>query len=434
MRSAEYSRAVIINAALLDGVVNGSMGRVKTALAAGANANGSADLPCTPIMAATGRDDVDMIKVLIEHGADPDRPTDRELPCTGFNISIMPGERALHIAVVRGNINTVRFLLKRAHADPNLAGKRGWTPLFMATACLDKYVGVARLLLEAGADPTLTDESGYTPLHVVAQHNIIELVDMLYKKAPAALNCYTINGETPLFMACSRGHVGMTSRLLKLGAMQSMPPDHRNMLPLATAAIIGFEGVVRVLIKEGMQAVGGTATLHFAIFGALQNRKTKILRLLLAAHGEEKRSHWANIKVDGMHLLHHAAGYYCCPAVVNILLAAGADETALDSKGRLPRETIGVDFGKKGPRMGREKGVAILRMLEHGPAYRARSWAWPTEGEDGGGRGDGGYVGFSSPTAALKLPSVRTFRPKIDGKFFLSHFVSRQVSGGGKYL
>ena len=413
------ARATVVNAALFDGVTNGHMGRVKTALAAGANANGSPEQPCTPIMAATGRDDVDMINILIEHGGDADRPAVRELPCTGLNVTIMPGERALHIAVVRGNTNTIRFLLKRAHADPNAAGERGWTPLLMAAATLHNSVAVVRLLLEAGADPALADEDGYTPLHVVAQHNFINLVDMLYTASPTVLNCYTHHGETPLFMACSRGHEGMASRLLSLGAMQSMPPDHRNMLPLATAAIIGFEGVVRVLINKGMRAVGGTETLHFAIFGAIQHRQTKILQLLLAADGSEKRSHWANIKVDGKRLLHHAAGYYWCPAAVNILLAAGADEAALDSMGRIPRDTIGVDVGKEQPMMNGGNEVAIRRMLEHGPAYRARSWAWPAE--------ETGDALVSSPQASPKAPvNVRIFRSKSDRKFFVRLVTSRQ--------
>lgn len=420
------SRTNKANEVLFDAVSKGNMGRAKTALAAGANANGGPEQPCTPIMAATGRDDVDLIKILIKHGGDPDRPAARELPCTGLTVSIMPGERALHMAVLRGNTKIVRSLLQ-AHADPNSAGKRGWTPLLMAAASLHiNYVPVVRLLLKAGGDPALADENGYTPLHVVAQHNILDLVDMLYTASPAALNCYTYNGETPLFMACSRGHVDMTSRLLSLGAMQPMPPDHRNMLPLATAAIIGLEGVVRVLIKKGMPAVGGTETLHFAIFGAVQQRQTKILQLLLAADGAEKRSHWANIKVDGKRLLHHAAGCYWCPAAVSVLLAAGADEAALDSMGRIPRDTIGVDVGKEQPTMDRGKEVAIRRMLAHGPAYRARSWAWPAK--------EASDTIASSPQAASKAPvHVRIFRStKGDTKLLFVRLVttrSRQVSG-----
>lgn len=74
------------------------MGRVKAALAAGANVNGLPALPYTPIMAATIRDDVRMIQLFIDHGADPNKCADHDLPCPTMDVGIMPGERAMHMA------------------------------------------------------------------------------------------------------------------------------------------------------------------------------------------------------------------------------------------------------------------------------------------------------------------------------------------------
>ena len=70
--------------------------------------------------------------------------------------------------------------------------------------------------------------------------------------------------------------------------------------------------------------------------------------------------------------------------------------------------------------MDRGKEVAIRRMLRQGPAYRARSWAWPAEEADCGGCAGGGAV-VSSPPAAPKAPvSARVLRPKSDRRFFVT--------------
>ncbi|CAM9180184.1 unnamed protein product, partial [Laminaria digitata] len=378
-----------MDAILSHGAAKRDMGRVKLALAAGANANGPRELPYAPIMSAVAWNDVDMVKLFIEHGADPNKAADHDLHCPSMDDGIMPEERALHLAAKTGNVETVRLLV-RASADPNATDMRGRTPLMAACACLKDCVAMARVLLELGANPALA-ENGYTPLHAIAQHGVMDLVDTLYAKAPAALNSYSVHGRTPLFMASVEGRESMVSRLLSLGAAEQMPQYEPTTSPLAMAVVKGHEGVVRVLINEGMRATGGTMIFPAALHGAvLRSHTRKTIRLLLAAEGEERRSFWANISIDGKHLLYISAGV-CCPNSTRVLLAAGAVEAKRDSEGRILRDAIGLDLGRDRLPTDREKEVAIRRMLEQGPAYRARSWAWPAEDADG--RGCGGDSG-----------------------------------------
>ncbi|CAM9806018.1 unnamed protein product [Laminaria digitata] len=414
------SMASVSNAsALFDGALDGNMRKVKAALAAGANVNGCPELPYTPIMAATAAHNVSMVRFLIkQQGVDLDRCADHDLPCPSTEEGIMPGDRALHIAAKLGNVEIVR-LLNRGGADLNATDTRGRTPLFAACACLKECVPVARVLLEVGANPALADGIGCTPLHAVAQNGLIDLLDIVYTGAPDTLIRYSTNGRTPLFFACANDHENMVSRLLSLGAMQWVRPHNPNMCPLLVATAKGYEGVVRVLIREGMPAVGRMMSMPYAIHGAIQSSQVRILRLLLAVDGEAKtRSYWANIELSGRQPLQLGSAL-CCPASVNILLAAGADETVRDWEGLAPRDVVGMGLELDGVRMDREKEIAVRRMLEHGPAYRARSWAWPAEEGDGGGSGDGGAVVTSPPVAPKAPVSVRIFvRPKDDGKFF----------------
>ncbi|CAM9469500.1 unnamed protein product, partial [Laminaria digitata] len=321
------------NAAVFEGVIGGNMRRVHAALAAGASVNGSPELPGVPIMVATTRDNVDMVNLLILQGADPEIPADHEMSCPNSDFAVRRGERALHLAAKRGNVDIACLLLKRARANPNATDQTGRTPLMAACATLHNYAALVRLLLEAGADPALAEEDGFIALHVAAQKGRVDLIDMLYAGAPATLNTYSSDGETPLFAACTEGREGTVSRLLSLGARQRVPPDDRNMCPLLVAAILGFSGVVRILVDDGLRAVGGTGTLSMGLNNALLYRNAKAVRLLLAADGEEKRSRWANIIICEKSLLYRGAAD-CCPAVVSALLAAGADEAARDSEGR----------------------------------------------------------------------------------------------------
>ena len=400
-------------------------------------------LPCAPLLAATIANHVVMVDLLLRQSADPDTPITEELPhpCPSPDYAVaIPGERALHSAARSGNVEIVRLLLKRSHADPNATDNKGRTPLMATCISSSVYTKVVRLLLEAGADPALADKTGLLPLHVAAFHGHIDLIDMLHARAPATLNRFNSYHETPLFLACVNGHEGMASKLLSLGAMQPISPYEIDMSPLVVALVKDFVDVAVVLIKEGgIRALGGRTVLTHALYMSVGFNQTGILRLLLTVFGEEGRSELANTYLKDRYLLHYSA-VYCYPAAVSILLRSGADEEARDSEGRTARDALGLCCGWDMLRRDRGKGVAICRMLQRGPAYRARSWAWPYFSErdvgrsgdvsssgDVSGSGDGDLAPtspvFSSPPA-VKTPPVmgmRIFRPEEESssKFFV---------------
>lgn len=112
-----------MNKSLVDSALNGNMRKVKASLAAGANVNGSTEKPYTPVMAATFAGNANMVSFFIDQGADLDRSADHNLPCPSTDRGVMPGERALHIAAKRGNVEIVRMLM-RGHADLNATDTR----------------------------------------------------------------------------------------------------------------------------------------------------------------------------------------------------------------------------------------------------------------------------------------------------------------------
>jgi ankyrin repeat protein len=105
----------------------------------------------TPLIWAARSGSIDAIGVLLDAGADVNRPGS-----TGDDWDATP----LQHAILSRQPAAVRVLLDRG-ADVN-AGSGSLTPLFLAAGDTDP--AIIKLLLDHGADPSVEDESGATPL------------------------------------------------------------------------------------------------------------------------------------------------------------------------------------------------------------------------------------------------------------------------------
>ncbi|CAL1588929.1 unnamed protein product [Knipowitschia caucasica] len=74
------------------------------------------------------------------------------------------GMAALHEAVLTGNLDVVKLLVKYG-ADVHQRDEDGWTPLHMA--CSDGYPAIARYLLAMGASTEAENESGEKPADLI---------------------------------------------------------------------------------------------------------------------------------------------------------------------------------------------------------------------------------------------------------------------------
>ncbi|XP_047216032.1 protein phosphatase 1 regulatory subunit 27-like [Girardinichthys multiradiatus] len=74
------------------------------------------------------------------------------------------GMAALHEAVLTGNLEVVKLLIKYG-ADVHQRDEDGWTPLHMA--CSDGYPEIARYLLSMGASTEAQNESGEKPADLI---------------------------------------------------------------------------------------------------------------------------------------------------------------------------------------------------------------------------------------------------------------------------
>lgn len=103
----------------------------------------------TPLLRAIERDDLEMARLLLDHGADP-----------GRRCACPTGEPPLWAAVVHRRVGIARELLARG-ADPGAAAFSGTTPLHVAA--MRGYEELVDLLRAHGAAPERRDGSGRTP-------------------------------------------------------------------------------------------------------------------------------------------------------------------------------------------------------------------------------------------------------------------------------
>ena len=386
--------------------------------------DGSRKLSWRPIILAARYGNKDVVELLLKHGANPDLPAPRNtscLRCTGrregqrrrCTDKLVRGSRALHLAVEVQHVGIVTTLLL-AGADPNVSNCEGLTPLMVSCHCKGitplaaPKMNMAKELLEAGADAAQTSERGETALFAAAFGGNTDLVGMLLSRAPGTLNHVSRDGFTPLYVASVAGNVDVVAFLLAAGARQPTTYE-RTVCPLNASTQEGRVEVVRVQLGRGLEAIGGARTIPEAVAKAVHNGRAGILQMLLdAAHEEQRPESWATCRVSNRPLI-------CCAVAdshlttLSVLLAAGVDAMAPDSKGKRAQDYVPPPSLDSSP----ATRAALRRMLARAPAFRCHLWAWPVDAATIGGAWASScadeVVGSKKPRASL---GVRIFQPK----------------------
>jgi len=161
-----------------------------------------------------GGDPLPLIKALIQKGADPNLRTNT-VPVHGlmqFDASWVnfDGETPFVRAALSGDIEVMRLLLA-AGADPNIATTQGSTAL-MAAAGINwipaqtyshsesEYVEAVKLCLDRGADVNATNTLGFTAMHGAANRGWVSVIQILADHG-AKVDVKDSEGRTPMTFA-----------------------------------------------------------------------------------------------------------------------------------------------------------------------------------------------------------------------------------------
>lgn len=282
---------------LIDVAAKGNKNMVEFLLANKADVNSKSSDGTTPLIAAASNGGhLEVVKFLLDHGADVNVPrvdprynpskfdalyeainrNDRELAELLLNNKADPdaatdfnsGEKftALSLATQRDETEIVRMLLEHK-ADPNRATRYGATSLHWATQQnVTHGEAIADLLLSHGADVNARDENGQTPLHWAAKKNAKGLVELLVAHH-ADVNAKDDQGNTPLDLRVAQNPIGAVTvaangtaplsyqwTTLNPGVPGANPADAITDVLRAHGAITELErGTIRY-VRTGMQA------------------------------------------------------------------------------------------------------------------------------------------------------------------------------------
>lgn len=240
---------------------------VRELLKAGGDVRAANKRGANALMAAAEAGDVDVLRLLLDHGADPNsKATPRK---SGGDIT------ALMTAAQLGHLEFVRTLLDRG-ADVNLQTAHGNAVHF---AAFTQRQDVLRLLLDHRADVNVRGQrvqsnrkdTGLTPLIYAAHHerNDPTMVQWLIERG-ADVNARASSGETALDVARQRGRTRIVSALEAAGARDKtaeVAPEilaarwTPEQLERADARLFrqAAEAAAAVLIKSGARLTEATA-------------------------------------------------------------------------------------------------------------------------------------------------------------------------------
>jgi ankyrin repeat protein len=167
-----------------------------------------------PFLYDDGRDPLDLIKALLAKGANPNQRTDTT-PVHGlmqFDGSWVnfDGQTPFIRAALSGDIEVMRLLLQHG-ADPNIATTQGstalmaaaginWIPAQTFTRSEADYLEAVKLCLERGADVNATNTLKLAAIHGAANRGWVPIIQLLADHG-AILDRADVGGRTPMVFA-----------------------------------------------------------------------------------------------------------------------------------------------------------------------------------------------------------------------------------------
>jgi ankyrin repeat protein len=236
----------------------------------GLNPNYVNSYNCTPMIMASKRGNLELVKVLLVYGAN-------------WEQEFSNGSKALAFAAQNGHLEIVKELLKRG-ASLNGVNKRGesvlWYSLLRDRAetpeALDRKIAVAEFLLDRGAIVT-SEINAY--LLWAASSDRKSLAEKLLRNG-ADPNYKNEQQSSPLMLASKCGNLDMIQTLIHYGA--DLEQEYSNgSTALSFAAQSGRSEAVKLLVELGAKIDHRGENGFTPLYWAVEGGKSSTMRLLL---------------------------------------------------------------------------------------------------------------------------------------------------------
>ena len=206
-RPGSEAEAVEMTLPIVEAARFGAVGGVRVLLDAGINPDAAAEGD-TALCVAGDLGHVEVVRLLVERGADVDKVGSRRLP-------------ALALAAEGGHLEVVSLLLEYG-ADVELGA-----PLY--NACMRGVdPAVVRLLVDVGgADVRRRAIFGWTPVYAAGWAGAAPLVRLLVERG-AEVDAADERGRTALMAASQKGHLAAVQALVECGACADIDGRQRS--------------------------------------------------------------------------------------------------------------------------------------------------------------------------------------------------------------
>jgi ankyrin repeat protein len=260
------------------------------------------------------------------------------------NVQDEEGRTPLHRTALNGLLEMSKRLVHEFNCKLNIVDAGGMTALHIAA--WKGRVDLCSILLRANEwrkgdaseklDVNIQDAQGWSALHIASEYRHDAIVRMLCQAGAKTSLQIAATGQTPLFMACSKGYTVQTSAMLdnaeNLHTLNI--PNVLGSTPLHAACENGHTDVISLLLKRNASIKLKNASGATALYVACENGNEEVVRLLLAcdAHGEV---------VNARNLMGNTPLHACCckghTEVAELLLKKGrADPNVQDEMGWTP--------------------------------------------------------------------------------------------------
>uniref|UniRef100_A0A0K8SKZ7 Ankyrin repeat and SOCS box protein 3 n=1 Tax=Lygus hesperus TaxID=30085 RepID=A0A0K8SKZ7_LYGHE len=232
-------------------------------------------------------------------------------------------------AVRAKNITEVKRLLKQG-VSPDIPDNRGYTTLHEASRS-DDTLEILRVLTSSGAYIEHKTVDGETPLFVACSNSSEKIVEF-FLKCSCLVNNANIDSVTPLHIACSKRNYNIIKMLIKAGANLNAK-DNDQFTPLFYAIQFENPTAVKVLLEAGCDPETRDFFSRSPLQFSCMVGNLEIFDILIEHLGLSKKL--VNQQtLDGWTLLMEAVQFKNYN-IAEKLISYGADTSLVDSRGML---------------------------------------------------------------------------------------------------
>ena len=200
------------------------------------------------------------------------------------------GKTALHLAAENNHLALVKLLLEHG-ADPHVRSDGGWQPLLNAA---DKgHIEVASLLLRWNANVNARTSSGMTALHWAARNGHIAMVELLLQQEGVKRNSKDSFDSTPMLGAAENGHIEIVQLL-------SPADDGKSLSKDAHGACKGFQATVVDFGMENRPMNHSKFSVFDVLYGQDEKRQKPLVTTLVRNIPAKPTFRWIHLPANNM--------------------------------------------------------------------------------------------------------------------------------------